>query len=223
MSKTNFHEDIVNLFKEINKKEKNIEESKKSKNDDSEKYKKVNKLIKEFVEKKNSLKEKSGLIDDVVRSLKIINIAYENNSKNDYFNRYLSEKENITNLYLKKYHEKKKLNEKNLNEKSSFDDDDYAKDFEIITSPALNGIIEECLKIQKLLSNNKFEEENEEINKLNDNISQIIIEANKLKNKKLIDDEAIKKLVDQIKAIKKEYDKTDRKKKIIESRIYKNI
>ena len=223
MSKSNFHEDIVNLFKEINKKEKNIEESKKSKNDDSEKYKKVNKLIKEFVEKKNSLKEKSGLIDDVVRSLKIINIAYENNSKNDYFNRYLSEKENITNLYLKKYHEKKKLNEKNLNEKSSFDDDDYAKDFEIITSPALNGIIEECLKIQKLLSNNKFEEENEEINKLNDNISQIIIEANKLKNKKLIDDEAIKKLVDQIKAIKKEYDKTDRKKKIIESRIYKNI
>ena len=223
MSKSNFHEDIVNLFKEINKKEKNIEESKKSKNDDSEKYKKVNKLIKEFVEKKNSLKEKSGLIDDVVRSLKIINIAYENNSKNDYFNKYLSEKENITNLYLKKYHEKKKLNEKNLNEKSSFDDDDYAKDFEIITSPALNGIIEECLKIQKLLSNNKFEEENEEINKLNDNISQIIIEANKLKNKKLIDDEAIKKLVDQIKAIKKEYDKTDRKKKIIESRIYKNI
>ena len=223
MSKSNFHEDIVNLFKEINKKEKNIEESKKSKNDDSEKYKKVNKLIKEFVEKKNSSKEKSGLIDDVVRSLKIINIAYENNSKNDYFNRYLSEKENLTNLYLKKYHEKKKLNEKNLNEKSSFDDDDYAKDFEIITSPALNGIIEECLKIQKLLSNNKFEEENEEINKLNDNISQIIIEANKLKNKKLIDDEAIKKLVDQIKAIKKEYDKTDRKKKIIESRIYKNI
>ena len=223
MSKSNFHEDIVNLFKEINKKEKNIEESKKSKNDDSEKYKKVNKLIKEFVEKKNSSKEKSGLIDDVVRSLKIINIAYENNSKNDYFNKYLSEKENITNLYLKKYHEKKKLNEKNLNEKSSFDDDDYAKDFEIITSPALNGIIEECLKIQKLLSNNKFEEENEEINKLNDNISQIIIEANKLKNKKLIDDEAIKKLVDQIKAIKKEYDKTDRKKKIIESRIYKNI
>ena len=207
----------------VNKKEKNIEESKKSKNDDSEKYKKVNKLIKEFVEKKNSLKEKSGLIDDVVRSLKIINIAYENNSKNDYFNRYLSEKENITNLYLKKYHEKKKLNEKNLNEKSSFEDDDYAKDFEIITSPALNGIIEECLKIQKLLSNNKFEEENEEINKLNDNISQIIIEANKLKNKKLIDDEAIKKLVDQIKAIKKEYDKTDRKKKIIESRVYKNI
>ncbi len=38
-------------------------------------------------------------------------------------------------------------------------------------------------------------------NELSDNISKIIVEADKLMNKKLIDDEAIKKLVDEIKAI----------------------
>ena len=64
-----------------------------------------------------------------------------------------------------------------------------------------------------------MKEENKEINELSDNISKIIVEANKLMNKKLIDDEAIKKLVDQIKAIKKEYDKIDKKKKIFETSI----
>ena len=48
MSKININSELVNLFKEIDKKEEE------NKNDESAKYKKVNKLIKDFMDKKKN-------------------------------------------------------------------------------------------------------------------------------------------------------------------------
>ena len=87
-------------------------------------------------------------------------------------------------------------------------------EFEIIATPTLNGVIDECETINKLLNNNKIKEENKNIAKLLKDVSNILIESNILKdNKKLIDDEAIKRLNDEINAIKKESDKIYKQKK----------
>ena len=203
MSKTNLRADVSNLFKEIEKREKNIKENEKNKNknNESQEYKKINKLIMEFIEKKNKYKEKNYLINDIIESLKILNEAYDNMSKNNGFNNFLFQKENmINNNLMKSNNLKKKLHSMDeFNDES--DDEILMDDFEIIANPALNEIIDQCEDIQKLLNDNKIKEEHNKINELVNNISKILIEANMLKdNKKLIDDELIKRLNDQINA-----------------------
>ena len=225
MSKTNINKEIIELFQAIDKKEKKSKEEG-NKYEENEKYKKVNKLIKDFVEKKNDKKINSENIDltkDIIESLKILNTAYENNSKNENFNKFLSEKEKMINKYLEKYHKKKKEEEKNKNKDISEDDEfenyesEIVNDFEIITTPALSLIIDESKKIEQILNENKIKEENIKINELINDISNVLVIANKLmNNKKLIDDVAIKRLHEEIKTIKKEYDKIYKKKKYME-------
>ena len=222
MSKTNINSELINLFKEIDKKEED------NKNDEGAKYKKVNKLIKDFVDKKskNINKENNIVVKDIIESLQIINIGYENNFNNSRFNKILSQKKEMTNKYLEQYHKMKKEEKKTNNTiaEEIDDDDELWKEFEIIdiTSPALNGVIEKAIIIQKLLSENTIKQENEKIHELYNNISNIITEANKLvDNKTLIDDEAIKRLNVQINAIKKEYEKIDKKKKNMEDHLKK--
>ncbi len=123
MSKTNINKEIIELFQAIDKKEKKSKEEG-NKYEENEKYKKVNKLIKDFVEKKNDKKINSENIDltkDIIESLKILNTAYENNSKNENFNKFLSEKEKMINKYLEKYHIRKKEEEKNKNKGKKVD------------------------------------------------------------------------------------------------------
>ena len=218
MSKINWNSELINLFKEINKREKNIEEGEKNKNDVSEQYTKINILIKNFIEKNH--KQNDDLAKDIVESLKLINSAYENNSKNYNFNKYLLEKEYMVNKCLEN-----QLNEKiEDKELKKEEDDDFMKDFEIITLPKLNEIIQECIKIQNMLNSDIMKEEINKNNSLINDISLIIIEANKLMNsKKIIDEEAIKRLNDEINAIKKEYVKIERKKKNMEKYIYEKF
>ena len=218
MSKINWNAELINLFKEINKREKNIEEGEKNKNDVSEQYTKINISIKNFIEKNH--KQNDDLAKDIVESLKLINSAYENNSKNYNFNKYLLEKEYMVNKCLNK-----QLNEKiEDKELKKEEDDDFMKDFEIITLPKLNEIIQECIKIQNMLNSDIMKEEINKNNNLINDISLIIVEANKLMNsKKIIDEEAIKRLNDEINAIKKEYVKIERKKKNIEKYIYEKF
>ena len=211
MSKTNINKEIIELFQAIDKKEKKSKEEG-NKYEENEKYKKVNKLIKDFVEKKNDKKINSENIDltkDIIESLKILNTAYENNSKNENFNKFLSEKEKMINKYLEKYHIRKKEEEKNKNKDISEDDEfenyesEIVNDFEIITTPALSLIIDESKKIEQILNENKIKEENIKINELINDISNVLVIANKLmNNKKLIDDVAIKRLHEEIKTIK---------------------
>ena len=225
MSKTNINKEIIEYFQAIDKKEKKSKEEG-NKYEENEKYKKVNKLIKDFVEKKNDKKINSENIDltkDIIESLKILNTAYENNSKNENFNKFLSEKEKMINKYLEKYHIRKKEEEKNKNKDISEDDEfenyesEIVNDFEIITTPALSLIIDESKKIEQILNENKIKEENIKINELINDISNVLVIANKLmNNKKLIDDVAIKRLHEEIKTIKKEYDKIYKKKKYME-------
>ena len=223
MSKSNLNMELVNLFKEIKKIENHIEESENNKNTCMEKYKKINKIIKEFIEKKNKdeKSEKSNLTRDIIDGLKIINIAYKNNSKNDEFNSFVLTKEKMINKYLAKYHQEKKQKEIKQSTDEN-EDQEFLKDFEIITDSELNGIIDECLIIQKMLNENKITEEKNKINELEENISHIIIEANQLmNNNKLIDDEAIKRLNYEINAIKKESNKLYKKYNNLEK--YKKI
>ena len=218
MSKINWNSELINLFKEINKREKNIEEGEKNKNDVSEQYTKINILIKNFIEKNH--KQNDDLAKDIVESLKLINSAYENNYKNYNFNKYLLEKEYMVNKCLEN-----KLNEKiEDKELKKEEDDDFMKDFEIITLPKLNEIIQECIKIQNMLNSDIMKEEINKNNNLINDISLIIVEANKLMNsKKIIDEEAIKRLNEEINAIKKEYVKIERKKKNMEKYIYEKF
>ena len=223
MSKTNINSELINLFKEIDKKEED------NKNDEGAKYKKVKKLIKDFVDKKskNLNKENYSVVNDIIESLKIINNGYENIFNNARFNKILSQKKEMTNKYIGQYHKMKKEEKKANNElieEIENDDDEFWKNFEIIdiTSPALNGVIEKAIIIQKLLNENTIKQENEKIHELYNNISNIITEANKLvDNKTLIDDEAIKRLNVQINAIKKEYEKIDKKKRNMEDHLKK--
>ena len=225
MSKTNINKEIIELFQAIDKKEKKSKEEG-NKYEENEKYKKENKLIKDFFEKKNDKKINSENIDltkDIIESLKILNTAYENNSKNENFNKFLSEKEKMINKYLEKYHIRKKEEEKNKNKDINKNDEfenyesEIVNDFEIITTPALSLIIDESKKIEQILNENKIKEENIKINELINDISNVLVIANKLmNNKKLIDDVAIKRLHEEIKTIKKEYDKIYKKKKYME-------
>ena len=144
-------------------------------------------------------------------------LGYENKSKNIKFSKDLLEKEQL----ILKCHKTKKEKESNYEENEENEDEDTIKGYEVITTEPLEDIIRESIAIQKLLNECKIKAENSKINELNNNISNIIVESNKLMhNKKLIDEEAIKRLNEQIKAIKREYDKIAKKKqtadKIIE-------
>ena len=209
--RTNLNEELMKLFLKI---EKRIKEG--------NKYEEVNLLIKDFVDnKKNNNSENINLARDINESLRILNMAYDNNSKNDNFNKFLSEKEKMTNRQLEKYHlEKKEKNkiDKDLSEEE--EDENYenksVNDFEIINT-SLELIIEESKEIQKLLIENEIKEEAMKINELNNDISNAIVVANKLmQNKTLINDESIKSLHEEIKTIRKEYDKIYKKKKYTE-------
>ena len=214
MSKTNWNAELVLLFKEINKREKIIEEGEKNKSDVSDQYKKINILIKNFIEKNNSSKANDNLTKDIIESIKHINSAYENNSKNVSFNKFLSEKEQMINKHLEK-----KWTEITEDKELNKEDNDFMKDFEIITLPKLNEIIEECNRIKKVLNNDIIKDDKNKNDKLNEDISRIISEANKLMCSKKLIDEDIKRLNNEINAIKKEYDKIDKKKKNMEKYI----
>ena len=210
MSKTNIKTEIINLYKDIEKKEKDKNKDEGNKNEDSDKYKKINKSIQVFIENKTKNWEENTLTKDIIESLKILKLGYENKSKNIKFSKDLLEKEQL----ILKCHETKKEKESNYEENEENEDEDTIKGYEVITTEPLEEIIRESIAIQKLLNECKIKAENSKINELNNNISNIIVESNKLMhNKKLIDEEAIKRLNEQIKAIKREYDKIAKKKK----------
>ena len=215
MSKSNIKLDVIELFKELEKKEKNIKEAVKSKSDDTKEFIKIEKSISEFIYKKNKNKDNNKLTSDIIDSLKVLKEAYYNISKNKEFNNnFLFPTEKKINNYLIQSNKLKKSEQRESKDEFTDDEDELIKEFEIIASPTLNGIIEECYKLQKKLDDNKIKEESNKINELIVNVSTILIEVNKLKdNKKLIDDEAIKRLNDEINAIKKESEKIYNKKK----------
>ena len=210
--RTNLNEELMKLFLKIEKKIK-----------EGNKYEEIKLLINDFVNnKKNNNSENLNLTNDINKSLGILNKAYVNNSKNDNFNKFLSEKEKMTNRLLEKYHlEKKEKNKIDKDFSEEDEDENYdnksVNDFEIINT-SLELIIEESKEIQKLLIENEIKEETMKINELNNDISNAIVVANKLmQNKKLINDESIKSLHEEIKIIRKEYDKIYKKKRNMEN------
>ena len=214
MSESNLYSDLSSLFNKI----KDIEEDKKDSqkgdsNSNSRKYYKINKLIDQYIEKrKKHLNNQNNVAKDIIDGLKILKESYTNQQAYIEFNEEFSEKKKkIATLINKSKSNKSEINQSNINSMNDDDHDDFG-------NMNYHGIIEKCESVRNKLNECKFQEDNDIIKKLNENISKINDEAIKLKNNsKLIDNEAIKRLNEEINAIKKESEKIYKKINTIEN------
>ena len=202
MTELNLDEKIEKLYENINKEEK--------KGKDKIKYNKIINLIASFEENLNKEKKKQknenykDILDDTTESLKILKDAYQYKIKDNYF----KEKEKITEKF---YKEKNKnappviYDSQNEEEDNNIQED--IDDFEILETPIIKEINEECEKIQNILENNEIKEENKNIDALKIRVIQLKDEINKLKP---INNDVIKRLNDQINAIRKEAEKLNK-------------
>ena len=202
MTELNLDEKLEELYESINKEEK--------KGKDKINYNKIINLIASFEENLNKEKKKQknenykDILDDTTESLKILKDAYQYKIKDNYF----KEKEKITEKF---YKEKNKnappviYDSQNEEEDNNIQED--IDDFEILETPIIKEINEECEKIQNILENNEIKEENKNIDALKIRVIQLKDEINKLKP---INNDVIKRLNDQINAIRKEADKLNK-------------
>ena len=193
-------EKLEELYESINN-----EEQKKEK--DEIKYKKIISSIDkftEYLEKKKSKYENPKILDDIIDGLKIMKDSYKNKIKDVFF----KEREKITERFYK---------EKNKNappviydsqtEEVDNDIQDDIDEFEIVETPIVKEINEECEKIQNMLKNNNVAEENENVENLKNKVMELRDKINKLKP---INYDGLKRLKDQINAIRKEAEKLNK-------------
>ena len=194
-------EKLEELYESINN-----EEQKKEK--DEIKYKKIISSIDkftEYLEKKKSKYENPKILDDIIDGLKIMKDSYKNKIKDVFF----KEREKITERF---YKEKNKnappvIYDSQTEEVDNNDIQDDIDEFEIVETPIVKEINEECEKIQNMLKNNNVAEENKNVESLKNEVMKIRDKINKLKP---INYDGLKRLKDQINAIRKEADKLNK-------------
>ena len=194
-------EKLEELYESINN-----EEQKKEK--DEIKYKKIISSIDkftEYLEKKKSKYENPKILDDIIDGLKIMKDSYKNKIKDVFF----KEREKITERF---YKEKNKnappvIYDSQTEEVDNNDIQDDIDEFEIVETPIVKEINEECEKIQNMLKNNNVAEENENVETLKNKVMELRDKINKLKP---INYDGLKRLKDQISAIRKEADKLNK-------------
>ncbi len=194
-------EKLEELYESINN-----EEQKKEK--DEIKYKKIISSIDkftEYLEKKKSKYENPKILEDIIDGLKIMKDSYKNKIKDVFF----KEREKITERF---YKEKNKnappvIYDSQTEEVDNNDIQDDIDEFEIVETPIVKEINEECEKIQNMLKNNNVAEENENVESLKNEVMEIRDKINKLKP---INYDGLKRLKDQINAIRKEADKLNK-------------
>ena len=194
-------EKLEELYESINN-----EEQKKEK--DEIKYKKIISSIDkftEYLEKKKSKYENPKILDDIIDGLKIMKDSYKNKIKDVFF----KEREKITERF---YKEKNKnappvIYDSQTEEVDNNDIQDDIDEFEIVETPIVKEINEECEKIQNMLKNNNVAEENKNVENLKNKVMTIRDKINKLKP---INYDGLKRLKDQINAIRKEADKLNK-------------
>ena len=194
-------EKLEELYESINN-----EEQKKEK--DEIKYKKIISSIDkftEYLEKKKSKYENPKILEDIIDGLKIMKDSYKNKIKDVFF----KEREKITERF---YKEKNKnappvIYDSQTEEVDNNDIQDDIDEFEIVETPIVKEINEECEKIQNMLKNNNVAEENENVESLKNKVMKIRDKINKLKP---INYDELKRLKDQISAIRKEADKLNK-------------
>ena len=194
-------EKLEELYESINN-----EEQKKEK--DEIKYKKIISSIDkftEYLEKKKSKYENPKILEDIIDGLKIMKDSYKNKIKDVFF----KEREKITERF---YKEKNKnappvIYDSQTEEVDNNDIQDDIDEFEIVETPIVKEINEECEKIQNMLKNNNVAEENENVESLKNEVMKIRDKINKLKP---INYDGLKRLKDQINAIRKEADKLNK-------------
>ena len=201
MSEMKLSEKLEELYESINN-----EEQKKEK--DEIKYKKIISSIDkftEYLEKKKSKYENPKILDDIIDGLKIMKDSYKNKIKDVFF----KEREKITERF---YKEKNKnappvIYDSQTEEVDNNDIQDDIDEFEIVETPIVKEINEECEKIQNMLKNNNVAEENENVENLKNKVMTIRDKITKLKP---INYDGLKRLKDQINAIRKEADKLNK-------------
>ena len=201
MSEMKLSEKLEELYESINN-----EEQKKEK--DEIKYKKIISSIDkftEYLEKKKSKYENPKILEDIIDGLKIMKDSYKNKIKDVFF----KEREKITERF---YKEKNKnappvIYDSQTEEVDNNDIQDDIDEFEIVETPIVKEINEECEKIQNMLKNNNVAEENENVESLKKEVMKIRDKINKLKP---INYDGLKRLKDQINAIRKEADKLNK-------------
>ena len=194
-------EKLEELYESINN-----EEQKKEK--DEIKYKKIISSIDkftEYLEKKKSKYENPKILDDIIDGLKIMKDSYKNKIKDVFF----KEREKITERF---YKEKNKnappvIYDSQTEEVDNNDIQDDIDEFEIVETPIVKEINEECEKIQNMLKNNNVAEENENVETLKNKVMELRDKINKLKP---INYDGLKRLKDQINAIRKEAEKLNK-------------
>ena len=194
-------EKLEELYESINN-----EEQKKEK--DEIKYKKIISSIDkftEYLEKKKSKYENPKILNDIIDGLKIMKDSYKNKIKDVFF----KEREKITERF---YKEKNKnappvIYDSQTEEVDNNDIQDDIDEFEIVETPIVKEINEECEKIQNMLKNNNVAEENKNVESLKNKVMNIRDKINKLKP---INYDGLKRLKDQINAIRKEADKLNK-------------
>ena len=194
-------EKLEELYESINN-----EEQKKEK--DEIKYKKIISSIDkftEYLEKKKSKYENPKILGDIIDGLKIMKDSYKNKIKDVFF----KEREKITERF---YKEKNKnappvIYDSQTEEVDNNDIQDDIDEFEIVETPIVKEINEECEKIQNMLKNNSVAEENKNVESLKNKVMNIRDKINKLKP---INYDGLKRLKDQINAIRKEADKLNK-------------
>ena len=194
-------EKLEELYESINN-----EEQKKEK--DEIKYKKIISSIDkftEYLEKKKSKYENPKILDDIIDGLKIMKDSYKNKIKDVFF----KEREKITERF---YKEKNKnappvIYDSQTEEVDNNDIQDDIDEFEIVETPIVKEINEECEKIQNMLKNNNVAEENKNVENLKNKVMKLRDKINKLKP---INYDGLKRLKDQINAIRKEADKLNK-------------
>ena len=201
MSEMKLSEKLEELYESINN-----EEQKKEK--DEIKYKKIISSIDkftEYLEKKKSKYENPKILNDIIDGLKIMKDSYKNKIKDVFF----KEREKITERF---YKEKNKnappvIYDSQTEEVDNNDIQDDIDEFEIVETPIVKEINEECEKIQNMLKNNNVAEENKNVESLKNKVMIIRDKINKLKP---INYDGLKRLKDQINAIRKEADKLNK-------------
>ena len=141
----------------------------------------------------------------MIDSLKIMKDSYKNKIKDVFF----KDREKITERF---YKEKNKnappvIYDSQKEEVNNNDILDEIDEFEILETPIVKEINEECEKIQNILENNEIKEEKNNVDNLKVRVMKLRDEINKLKP---INNDGIKRLKDQINAIRKEADKLNK-------------
>ena len=200
MSELNLNEKLEELYESINKEEKKVK-------DEINYNKIINSIGKfiEYLEKKKSKYENKQILDDMIDSLKIMKDSYKNKIKDVFF----KDREKITERF---YKEKNKnappvIYDSQKEEVNNNDILDEIDEFEILETPIVKEINEECEKIQNILENNEIKEEKNNVDNLKVRVMKLRDEINKLKP---INNDGIKRLKDQINAIRKEADKLNK-------------